>query len=242
MTFSDTNSPVFPSPQDIPILSGTKYIMLTCNLPECVWMITNESDVIMMTSDSYIIPEISHSYSGNFSLLRNTSTGVSYTTAQIHIHAQSITQSPSNSALVAVVVLVVILTIALCAIAIIILPIIYSYVNRRHTTRRLNPPIPVEEEFPVYRNVPLSEESVEFPVTPNPVYVTFDITSNIPVESENEQRQLEDEVVYELIDTHSYEEINDININSKEEKQSVVKSIPKKRILCCIQTIFFIFY
>ena len=65
---------MFPSVQEIPISTGSPNIVLTCNLPECVWMISNDSDFISI--DSYVIPELTDSYSKIFSLVRMTSSGV----------------------------------------------------------------------------------------------------------------------------------------------------------------------
>ena len=129
MTFSDENNPMFPSAQVVPILTGTRYIVLTCSLAECVWMVSDDSDVIPI--HSYIISEILDSYNRTFSLLRMTSSGVSYTTAHVHIHAQVASQSPSSTTLVVAVIIVLILIIALASITIFI-PICVFFYRRRN--------------------------------------------------------------------------------------------------------------
>ena len=133
MVFSDVNNLMFPSVQEVLIPTGTRYIVLTCSLPECVWMISVNSDVI--TIDNYIIPEISDSYSRIFALVRTTSSEVSYTTAHVHIRAQDITQSPSNSALVAGVIIMLVLVITLVSTTILILLCIFFYLKKRSSIK-----------------------------------------------------------------------------------------------------------
>ena len=250
MTFSDVNNPVFPSAQEVPILAGTRYIVLTCNLPECVWKISNDPNVI--TIDSYIIPEISDTYSGTFSLLRMTSNDISYTTAHVHIYAQvvTMTQPQSSSILVAVVIVVLILIIILAAIAVLIPLCIYFYMKKRKTNKRPKPSVLTKEGYPGYENLSElhspSKEYIDLPANSNPQYMTIDETSMIPSENEQKHREyvnLKNESTY----TNPYEQINERNMKTeielnpivpyeryvpmspvKVEKKFVSKSIPTK--------------
>ena len=218
---------MFPVAQEIPILSGTRYIVLTCSLSECVWMISDDSDVI--TIDSYIIPEITDSFSRTFSLLRMTSTGVSYTTAHVHISAHSVTQSSSNSALVAAVIIVLILVIILVTIAILIPLFIYFYVKKRNTNKGPKPSVFTKSGDPGYENLSElhspSKEYIDLPTNSNPQYMTIDETSMIPLESENDQKQrgyanLKDDLTY----TNPYEQISERNMETDIELNPVVPS------------------
>ena len=193
MTFSDTNNPMFPSAQEILILTGTTNVVLTCSLPECIWMKSDESDVT--TIDSYIIPEISDSYSKIFSLVRVTTDGVSYTTAHVHIRAHVVTQSPSNSTLVTGVIIALVLVITLVAIIIIIIPLcIFFYRKKRKTTKHPEPSVDDKPKSHSYENIPqpnpsTTKEYITLPYTPNPDYMTIDETTMIPLEPLNEPKQ-----------------------------------------------------
>ena len=133
MTFSDENNPMFPSAQALPIKTGTIYVVLTCGLPECAWMTSNDSDVIRIYS--YIIANIPDSYSRTFSLMRMSSKGVNYSTDHVHIHAQIVTQSPSSSIWVAVGVIVLILMITFVAVTIFI-PLCIFFCLRNRTQNK----------------------------------------------------------------------------------------------------------
>ena len=65
---------MFPFAQELNIPVGVTNIILTCNLAECVWNISNEGNNI--TTDSYTISEISYKQSTNISLMRVTIIGV----------------------------------------------------------------------------------------------------------------------------------------------------------------------
>ena len=211
-------------------------------------MTSDGSDVII--NASYIISEISESYSKNFSLLRVTSNGVSYTTAYVHIQAQVVIQLPSNSVLVAVIIFVLALVIILATIAVLAPLCVYFCKKRENTTKRPKPSIFSKSKFPGYENFSdlrsPSKDYIDLPANSNPHYMTIDETSMIPLESENEQKPTE---YANLADkpTHrnTYEEINEGNINSnieldetvyyeryvpmssvKEEKKFVSRSIP----------------
>ena len=225
MTFSDDNNPMFPSAQEVLILTGTRYIVLNCSLPECIWKISDDSDVI--TNDSYIIPEITESFSRTFSLLRMTSTGVSYNTAHIHIRAHSVTQSSSNSALLAAVIIVLIMVIILVTIAILIPLFIYFYVKKRNTNKHSKPSVFTKRGDPGYENISKlhssTKEYIALPTNSNPQYMTIDETSMIPLESENDQTQqeyanLKDDSTY----TSPYDQISERNMKTDIELNPIV--------------------
>ena len=247
MTYSDSNNPIFPSPQQISILVGTTDVILTCSLSECIWDISNEASVITM--QNYTILTITDSYNVDISLMRMTDADVNYTTA--HISIISMRTQPSI-VLVAVVILVLIMVIILAAIAILIPLSIYFYMKKRKTNKRPKPSVLSKDGFPGYENLSElhspSKEYLDLPANSNPQYMTIDETSMIPLESENEQKHREyanfnNESTY----ANTYEQINEINMKTdielnpivpyenyvpmspvKEEKRFVPKSIPTK--------------
>ena len=243
---------MFPSAQEILILTGTTNIVLTCSLPECIWMKSDESDVT--TIDSYIIPEISDYYSKTFSLVRVTTDGVSYTTAHVHIRAQ-VTQSLSNSTLVTGVIIALVLVITLLAIIIIIIPLcIFFHRKRRNTIKHPEPSVDDKPKSHSYENIPqpnpsTTKEYKTLPSIPNRVYMTIDETTMIPLEPLNEQKQrVYQNVVFEttlnqrnenINRTNAIEPNNELNHTTlqrdsipmssvKEEKKFVPKFIPTK--------------
>ena len=216
MTFSDENNPIFPSAQVLPIKTGTIYVVLTCGLSECVWMTSNDSDVIRI--HSYIIANIPDSYSETFSLMRMSSNGVNYSTAHVHIHAQVITQSPTStiSPLVAIAIVLLIFIIILAAISIPIPLFIFFYMKKRNTMERLKLSVIDIKEFHLYENAPRPNSSTKkhlnFPVTSNPRYTTIDEASMIPLRTMNEHKQSGyQNIVFESTCTRTYEETNETN-------------------------------
>ena len=148
MTFSDATNPTFPTAQEVAILTGTKTIVLTCNLPECVWKISDDSDTISVRT--YVITEI-YSYNRTFSLMRETSNGINYTTAHINIHAQiNDSTFPTDSALLFPIIIVV-LVILFATIAIINLICIILCMMKRRSTKTTKRPKP--SGFPGYENM-----------------------------------------------------------------------------------------
>ena len=247
MTFSDVNNPMFPSAQELQIPIGTANIVLTCSLPECIWMVSDDTDVIII--DSYIIPEIYDSYNRTFSILRMTSSGVSYTTAHVNIHAH-MTQSSSNSALVAGVIIAFLLVITLVFTTILILLCIFSYLRRRRSTKLPKQPVDDKQEIHSYGNIPQPDPSTKYLTLqgiPNQDYVTIDETTMIPLESLNEQNlRGYQNTAFESTFTQSDQKIkgtamepnNEMNrlapqgeyvtMSSVKEEKFVSKSIPAK--------------
>ena len=223
--YSDANNPIFPSAHEIGILVGTTDVMLNCSLSKCIWMISNEASVITM--QTYTIPAINDSYNVNISLMRMTDADVNYTTAHISIISISNTQLQSSIVLVAVVILVLIMVIILAAIAILIPLSIYLYMKKRKTNKRPKPSVLSKDGFPGYENLSElhspSKEYLDLPANSNRQYMTIDETSMIPLESENEQKHrvyanFKNEPTY----ANSYEEINERNIKTDIELNSIV--------------------
>ena len=194
ITFSDSNNPIFPSPQQIGIHVGTTDVILTCNLSECIWIISNEASVITM--QNYTIPAINDSYNADISLMRMTDIGVTYTTAHISIISVSnAAQSSSFNILVVIVLMLLILVIILAVIAVLIPLSIYFYMKKRRTKKRPKPSVSTKDGYPGYENLSElhspSKEYIDLPANSNPQYMTIDETSMIPLESENEQKHRE---------------------------------------------------
>ena len=226
ITFSDSNNPIFPSPQKISILVGTTDVILTCSLSECIWMISNEASVTTM--QTYTIPTITDSYNADISLMRMTDIGVTYTTAHISIVAMiNETQPQSSIILVAVVVVLLILVIILALIAILIPICIYFYMKKRKTNKRPKPSVLSKDGHPGYENLSElhspSKEYIDLPTNSNPQYMTIDETSMIPLESANEQKHreyvnLKNESTY----NNPYEQINERNMKTDIELKPIV--------------------
>ena len=87
---------MFPSPQQITIDGGTQDVMLTCNLPQCMWMIqlNNRNDTVTMSP--YTIPSFGEENEGNYSLMRKTNSGKQYTTAHVYIKLMSTSTTTSE--------------------------------------------------------------------------------------------------------------------------------------------------
>ena len=251
MTFSDANNPIFPSAQQVSIHLSTTDVMLTCNLSECIWMISNEESVITM--QTYTIPAINDSYNADISLMRMTDIGVTYTTAHISIISMSnAAQSLSFSILVVIVLMLLILVIVLAVIAVLIPLSIYFYMKKRKTKKQPKPSVSTKDGYPGCESLSElhspSKEYIDLPANSNPQYMTIDETSMIPLESDNEQKHreyanLKNKSAY----TSPYEQINERNMKTdielnpivpyeryvpmssvKEEKKFVSKSIPTR--------------
>ena len=148
MTFSDATNPTFPTAQEVAILTGTRIIVLTCNLPECVWKISDDSDTISVRT--YVITEIYASYNRTFSLMRETSNGINYTTGHIYIHAQiNDSGSPTSTTLIAIIVMAFVIFFAIIAMIILVV-IILCMVKRRSTNTTSRSKASV---FPGYENM-----------------------------------------------------------------------------------------
>ncbi|KAI6657349.1 RyPTPR4a [Oopsacas minuta] len=191
MSFSDVNNLMFPSPQVISILQGTKDITLTCSLPECEWMISNQEDT--MIKSTYIIPQLT--FSENISLIRSTSYGVKYTTAHISIQLVTTPTNPTeavtNIPLITIVIINVLLIMAIIVATIILTPIfillcvkIRRQSNKAKLSEHSNPTysnIGGRGGYPSYENQPeanqQTKEYIDLSTYPNREYVITNETS-----------------------------------------------------------------
>ncbi|KAI6658178.1 Macrophage mannose receptor 1 [Oopsacas minuta] len=184
-TTSDISNEIFPSPQVISILQGTKDITLTCSLPVCVWKISNEKDTIIASTNS--ISEITLNFYESFSLVRSTSSGVEYTTA--HITIQTPKEASTNSTLVPIIIIVLLLICIIVATIILVPIFIFLYVKRRRPTKvklskRPKPSksnITGDESNPDYTILsemnPQTKKYIDLSVNTNPDDMTIDGTS-----------------------------------------------------------------
>ena len=159
MSFSDANNPMFPSPQEIRILEGTKDIRFTCGLDYCFWNISHQIGLIA-SDTAYTIPELTSAFNGNISLKRFTSTGKLYTTAQISIYAiQHETESNNTTVFISIIVLLIIVIVITTFITI---PVcILLCMKRQKSTGDCRPKNSKEggEAFPGYVNLTAANRS-----------------------------------------------------------------------------------
>ena len=201
-TFSDVNNIMFPSPQQITIPEGTRDVMLTCNLTQCMWMIQLKNRNDTVTKSAYIIPIFSEESEGSYSLMKETNSGKQYTTAHVDIHLQlNPTNQPANGPLVPIVIVALII-IAIVVALIVIIPIICIIVVKKmkrsstDTVRFLHKPTKTSQSNEMCREgtsgyANLAEiqsptkEYIDLSVNANvSEYMTIDETSVIPLENE----------------------------------------------------------
>ena len=201
-TFSDVNNIMFPSPQQVTIPEGTRDVMLTCNLTQCMWMVQLKNRNYTVEMSPYNIPIFDEEKEGNYSLIRVTNTGKQYTTAHVYIHVQlNPTNQPSSSPLVPIVIVTLIIIAIVVALTAII-PIICIIVVRKmkrpstDTNRSLHKPTKTSQSNEMsregtsgYANAAeiqsLTKEYIDLSVNPNLAeYMTIDDTSVIPLETE----------------------------------------------------------
>ena len=186
MSFSDVNNPMFPSPQEIRILEGTKDVRFTCSLYNCLWSISHQSDTI--TADTYTIPELSSAFNGNISLKRVTSSGTLYTTAHISIYViQQETESINSIIFILIIVLLVIFIVII--IAVIIPAFIFLFMKSRKSPGGSRPKIskPGGEAFPGYVNL-TATNSPDKDHNINPDYSTIDETSLVTTDTQEKNK------------------------------------------------------
>ena len=135
-TFNDATNPNFPSPQQIAILEGTKDITFSCNLIECEWNIRLQNFESETSKLLYVIPMITKSHEGNYSLLRTTNLGKRYTTAnvQISVVPKSI-NSASDSLTIIIIAISITVVFLLVSLAVILIIICVVIVYRRKVTQ-----------------------------------------------------------------------------------------------------------
>ena len=187
MSFSDADNPMFPSPQEIRILEGTKDIRFTCNDVDCLWNISHQSELIL-SEGTYNIPELTSAFNGNISLKRFTNSNTNYTTAQISIYVIQ-HEAESNNSTVFIMIIVLLIIFIVTATTIIISVYIFLYVKRHKSTGGLLPKISKAggDAFPGYVN--LGEVNPpEKGYDTNLDYMTIDETSLVTTDTQEKNK------------------------------------------------------
>ena len=130
-TFNDATNPKFPSPEQITITEGTN-VTFSCNLTECIWVIESQNSSLATSKSPLIIPMITKSDSGNYSLLRTTHSGINYTTANISIYVKP--KDINSMSLIIIITAIGIILVVLAICLAVILITICLVVKRRKVT------------------------------------------------------------------------------------------------------------
>ena len=203
MSFSDTNNPMFPSPQEIRILEGTKNVRFTCSLYNCLWSISHKNDTI--TAETYTIPELTSAFIGSISLKRVTSSGTLYTTAHISIYViQQETESINSITFILIFVILVIFIVIIRAV--IIPAFIFLFMKCRKFPEVSRPKIskPGGEAFHSYVNL-TATNSPEKDHDSNPHYSTIDETSLVTTDTHEKNMPAHSESYAEIAPTQKRE-------------------------------------
>ena len=223
---------MFPSPQQITIPEGTRDVMLTCNLTQCMWMVQLKKRNYAVVMYPYNIPIFDEKNDGNYSLIRETNTGKQYTTAHMYIHVQlNPTNQPVSSPLVPIVI-VALITIAIVVTLIVIIPIICVIVVRRrkkfssidtnrflHKSKKTSQSNEISREGTSgYANLAEiqspTKEYIDLSVNANVAeYMTIDETFLIPLETEESVHNTKGPCYSNLAnipsDENNYEKVED---------------------------------
>ena len=89
---SDVKNPLFPLAEEIEIQSGTK-VEFSCNISNCTWNIES-TNLYTITENQLTIETIKKVDEGTYSLIRKTTNGQTYLTAQVYISVISSGQQP----------------------------------------------------------------------------------------------------------------------------------------------------
>ena len=245
---------MFPSPQQITIPEGTRDVMLTCNLTQCIWMIQLKNRNYTVTMSPYIIPIFSEESEGSYSLMKETNTGQQYTTAHVEIYVQlNPTSQPASSPLV-LIVIVALIIITIVVALIVIIPIICIIVVRKmkksstDTNRFLHKPTNTSKSNEMSREgtsgyVNVAEiqsptkEYIDLSVNANAAeYITIDETSLIPLENEHNTKgryysnlaNIPSNDNYEKVEgNREYIEVNQSESHEKNTPMSAIKETKK---------------
>ncbi|KAI6647144.1 hypothetical protein LOD99_8880 [Oopsacas minuta] len=129
-TTSDISNELFPSPKEIEVPVGTKNVQFTCNIPVCIWK-TNLGDMI---SPTYIIPMVSEDNGGNYSLVRNTSKGVEYTTALVYLRVTPQQGSSISPATIAIPIILIVILACIIIITILLIFFVFKIVKGKRSS------------------------------------------------------------------------------------------------------------
>ena len=125
---SDVKNPLFPSAEEIEIKSGTK-VEFSCNISNCTWNIESKN-TSTITENQLTIETIKKVDEGTYSLIRKTTSGQKYLTAQVYISVVSSGATTSSSSTIIIVMAIIPIIILVCLIVIIILIIICVWKRR----------------------------------------------------------------------------------------------------------------
>ena len=125
---SDVKNPLFPLAEEIEIQSGTK-VEFSCNISNCTWNIesTNSNTI---TENQLTIETIKKVNEGTYSLIRKTTIGQTYLTAQVYISVLSSGATTSSSSITIIVIAIISIITLVCLIVVIILIIICVWKRR----------------------------------------------------------------------------------------------------------------
>ena len=199
---------MFPSPQGISILENTTNVTFSCS--QCA-MIQNliQNVLTNITNLPFVISVFSEDNEGSYMLLRETPSGIQYTTAHVYITFTSNitifntverpTSSTNNSGIVIPIVVIALIILSIIIILHIIVPIaikIYYKKWKRYLPPKKTKPIKVMEkargtsgEYSQFPNDSKSyterKEYIVLEEIQNRDYMTIDEASIIPVQIEN---------------------------------------------------------
>ena len=245
-TFSDVTNPYFPFPQRITLQEYTENITFTCSLDECVWLIQLVNPKIQtLTMSTYKIPSFTKMYEGNYSLLRTTNSGKTYTTAQLFVSLITVPTQQSASLPFIPIIIVVLVIICIIILIIVLIPICIKICgNKRelfHSKQFKNE----NTESPLrrgqhntkcskisqsniigsggcsgYENLAKiqspAEEYIELSVNTNVAeYMTIDETSMLPLDIETKVHNVEGPYYSNLANKHSDGNYEQIKENSE---------------------------
>ena len=200
-TFSDISNSMFPSPQRIVILENTENVTFSCS--QCLVIQSLFQDVLTnITTLPYVISVFSEEDERSYMLLRETPSGIRYTTAHVYIVLElNSTVIPSTDISVIIIPMIVILLIILAIIIILLVavPIVIKVFYKKcrnslplkgtNPTKVTNHPrgtsgnysqLPNESKSQTERKEYIMLEDIQ-----NREYMTIDETSIIPVETGN---------------------------------------------------------
>ena len=178
---SDVKNPLFPLAEEIEIQSGTK-VEFSCNISNCTWNIesTNSNTI---TENQLTIETIKKANEGTYSLMRKTTRGQTYLTAQVYISVISSEATTSSSSITIIVFAIIPIITLVCLIVVIILIIICIW-KRRTLSPFPNQKLKTVNDTPIKQKSP-SNDSIKQPSStqdPNSqaYYELKGITQSIP--------------------------------------------------------------
>ena len=239
---------MFPFPQLVQISEGIRDILLTCNVTQCMWLIQLKNETYTVVMSPYSIPIFGEENEGNYSLIRETNSGINYTTSHVYIHAQlHTTKQPSSSplvpiAIVAVVIVAIIILIVVILVLILLKKRQFFYTIDANESPRKFFSLRAKDRHDNQCNIPPQLNILDTNVAE---YTTIEETSLIPSETSTSAHilkapycsEISEDIIYEQVDGNSeymkinpsepYEEYTPMS-GVREEKKFVARYIPAK--------------